>query len=99
MLLDANTLLPWARIAASGISDDTPVAWSAADGVFARFDGAAWSRGDVVARRPLIGGVPVVDLQQPQISARSGGATIDGEARAAIGAILAAMRAHGLIAA
>jgi hypothetical protein len=47
----------------------------------------------------LIGGVPVVDLQQPQISARSGGATIDGEARAAIGAILAAMRAHGLIAA
>ncbi|HLZ79898.1 MAG TPA: DUF2793 domain-containing protein [Sphingomonas sp.] len=73
--------------------------WSAADGVFARFDGAAWSRGDVIARRLLIGGVPVVGLQQPQISTPSGGATINGEARAAIGAILAALRAHGLIAA
>lgn len=74
------------------------VAWSVADGVFARFDGAVWSLGDVVARRLRVGGVPVVGLQQPQISAPLGGTTVDGEARAALSAILAALRAHGLIA-
>ena len=75
------------------------IAWSAADGVFARFDGVAWSRGDLVARRLLVGGVPVVGVQQPQISAPSGGATVDAEARSALAEILAALRAHGLIAA
>lgn len=75
------------------------VVWSAADGVFVRFDGTAWSRGDVVARRLLVGGVPVVGVQQPQISAPSGGVTVDSESRAAVAAILVALRAHGLIAA
>ncbi len=73
--------------------------WSAADGVFALVDGAAWSRGDVVARRLLAGGVPVVGMQQPQIFAPSGGVTVDSEARVALSAVLAALRAHGLIAA
>lgn len=72
--------------------------WSIADGLFARFDGVAWICGDVVARRLLVGGVPVVGLQQPPIFAPSGGAVIDVEGRGAIGAILAALRSHGLIA-
>lgn len=78
---------------------DGMVGWPAADGLFVRHDGAVWSLGDVVARRLLAAGIPVVGLQQPQISTPSGGATVDAEARVAAFAILAAFRTHGLIAA
>lgn len=44
-----------------------------------------------------VGGVQVVEAQQPAIPDAAGGVTIDVEGRAATNAILAALRAHGLI--
>jgi hypothetical protein len=44
-----------------------------------------------------VGGQQVVGSQAAAIASPSGGATVDAEARTAIDAILAALRAHGLI--
>jgi hypothetical protein len=44
-----------------------------------------------------VAGVQVVEAQQPAVPDATGGATIDTEARAAINALLAALRIHGLI--
>jgi hypothetical protein len=72
--------------------------WSLADSVFAMFDGAAWVLGMLPARHLVIGGVPVVGAQQPAIADPTGGTAPDTPARAAISAILDALKAHGLIA-
>lgn len=45
----------------------------------------------------LVGGTQVVGAQQVAIPDAAGGATVDAEARAAINALLAAARLHGLI--
>ncbi len=63
------------------------------------FRGGEWRRGEVPARRILIDGTPVVGAQQAAIASPTDGATRDEEARTALSAILAALRAHGLIAA
>lgn len=65
-----------------------PVAWEA--------DG--WRVGEVRAGRVAVGGVQVVGPRQPAIAEPAGGAVIDAEARAAVAAILASLRAHGLLA-
>jgi len=70
----------------------------AATGTQARWDGEAWRVGDVRAERVLIGGVQVVGARRGAIPAPAGGATVDAEARAAVAAILSALRTHGLIA-
>lgn len=57
-----------------------------------------WEIGTVRGDRVAIGGVAVVQAQQAAISAPSAGTTVDAQARTAIGQILAALRAHGLIA-
>ena len=44
-----------------------------------------------------INGTQVLTVQQPSIGNPSGGATIDSQARTAIGSILTALRTHGLI--
>ncbi|KZE14686.1 MULTISPECIES: DUF2793 domain-containing protein [Sphingomonas] len=62
------------------------------------FRGGAWRLGEVSARRIVIAGNPVVGAQQPAIAAPQGGTARDEEARTAVTAILAALRAHGLIA-
>ena len=72
-------------------------AWSAADGQIARFAGDFWVIGDAICSRVVIGGVGVIGARQPAIDSPSGGSVIDGEARATIAEILAAMQAHGLI--
>lgn len=63
------------------------------------FRGGQWVRGEVRARRILIDGTPVLGAQQAAITTPGGGTTRDEEARTAVSAILAALRAHGLIAA
>jgi hypothetical protein len=72
--------------------------WSIADGAFARFDGTVWGVGTIAGDRLVLAGTQVVAAQQPAIAAPVGGATVDAEARAALGTILAALRTHGLIA-
>lgn len=72
--------------------------WLNSAGCTARFDGAAWTVGQVDARVLRIEGMPVVGAQAPAIAGPAGGATVDTQAREAVNAILAALRAHGLIA-
>ena len=73
-------------------------AWVANSGVSARFHGGSWVTGEVSARRVVIDGVPVLGARRPAIAAPVGGGAPDAEARAAIAAVLEALRAHGLIA-
>ena len=70
-----------------------------ADGMAWRRSGGTWRAGDIIGERVMIGGVQVVGAQAGAITAPDGGTTIDVEARTAIGAVLDALRTHGLIAA
>ena len=72
-------------------------AWLADEGVEVRFDGTQWVAGVATAARLEVQGQQVVGPRQPAIADPAGGSTIDTEARAAIGAVLAALRSHGLI--
>lgn len=60
-------------------------------------DGSMWKRGEIRPDGLYVGGVRVVADRQAAIAAPAGGSTVDGEARAAILAILNAMEYHGLI--
>jgi hypothetical protein len=72
--------------------------WSVADSMPVRRIGGTWVIGATYGQILLHNGVQVVGNRRGAIAAPSGGGTMDSEARTAIGAILAAMRAHGLIA-
>lgn len=74
------------------------MAWSIADGQFARFGGGTWTLGVMAGTRVSIGGNDVVGARRAAISDPIGGTVVDIQARAAIGAILGALRGHGLIA-
>ena len=63
----------------------------------ARWTGSAWEVGVVAASRVTIGGQQVVGARAAAIAAPAGGSTVDGEARSALNAVLAALRGHGLI--
>lgn len=58
----------------------------------------AWEFGVLRGSSLVLDGMQVVGQQGTSIASASGGTTVDTEARAAIDQILAAMRAHGLIA-
>lgn len=77
---------------------DGMIVWSVASALHARFAAGAWVVGESRAARLVIGGEQVVGPQQAAITTPAGGTTPDTEARAAISAILGALRAHGLIA-
>jgi hypothetical protein len=73
-------------------------AYVKSSGVTAAFRGTAWVMGDVSGTQVSIDGVKVVGVRGAAIAGPSGGATVDAEARTAVGLILAALRAHGMIA-
>jgi hypothetical protein len=73
------------------------VVWDTARSLPVRRVAGAWEAGEGRVSRVVIGGVPVVGPRGAAIPTPAGGTTVDGEARAAIAAILAAMRDHGLI--
>lgn len=58
---------------------------------------AAWNEGAITATSLVIGGHQIVGARLPGITEPGGGATIDTEARLAIGAIIVALETHGLI--
>nr|MBA2467563.1 DUF2793 domain-containing protein [Sphingomonas sp.] len=66
-------------------------------GTTAAFRGGAWVIGDLSGSQVTVGGEKVVGSRAAAIAAPAGGTTVDGEARATIGLILAALRDHGLI--
>ncbi|MBA3668357.1 MAG: DUF2793 domain-containing protein [Sphingomonas sp.] len=61
--------------------------------------GGFWEIGVARLREVRVNGVSVVRDRQEAIAAPAGGSTVDAEGRLAIGNILAALRAHGLVAA
>lgn len=73
--------------------------WSVADGLFAHRTATGWDIGAERASSLKVGGQQVVGARQAAIPNPAGGSVADSEARVAISAILAALRAHGLIAA
>lgn len=62
----------------------------------ARFSGGAWRLGEQHGKL-FVEAQQVVGTRQPGIVEPTGGAVVDGEARAAITAVLTALRAHGLV--
>jgi hypothetical protein len=60
--------------------------------------GAGWQVGVITASRIEIDGVQVIGARVGAIAMPAGGAIVDEQAREAIGAMLDALRAHGLIA-
>ena len=66
-------------------------------GQTAFYRSGAWQLGVVECARVDVGGTTVVRSRRPAISNPVGGDSIDDEGRAAIVAILSALRAHGLI--
>jgi uncharacterized protein DUF2793 len=72
-------------------------AWNKAASVPLLWDGTQWHEGDLSCARLIVGGVQVVGPRQAGVPSPSGGTIIDGEARAAINALIAALMSHGLI--
>ena len=73
-------------------------AWSAGDGCWAVRAGGAWRLGVLSGARVEVGGVQVVGARAAAIAPPAGGGVVDAEARAALAAVLAALRGHGLVA-
>ena len=72
--------------------------WSEADACVATYARGQWRLGVLAGQRVEIGGVRVVGPRAAAIGTPTGGAVVDAEARAALDAVLVAMRGHGLIA-
>lgn len=72
------------------------LAWNKSAQVWMRWTGSQWSAGTVPASALLIGGQQVVGPRLAEVPSPSGGTVIDLEARAAIEALIATLKAHGL---
>jgi Protein of unknown function (DUF2793) len=77
---------------------DALVVWSLADAMHMQWNGSGWIAGASNAKHYAIDGTAVIGAQKAAIAAPSGGVTVDYEARITLGAILNALRGHGLIA-
>jgi hypothetical protein len=71
-------------------------AWDKAAGLWRHWTGTVWSDGAMPAAALLIEGRQVVGARLPAVASPSGGTTIDTEARAAIAALIATLKSHGL---
>lgn len=72
--------------------------WSRSDSTYVQRVNGAWMVGVANVKHLTVNQISVVGPQQPAIVSPTAGAVIDAESRAAITAILFALRAHGLIA-
>jgi hypothetical protein len=70
--------------------------WDKASGVPRQWNGSAWSGGRIACAGLSIAGKAVVGERLGAISSPSGGTIIDAEARAALVAVIAALKSHGL---
>lgn len=70
--------------------------WIIADQAFALFSGGNWEIGRSYGRL-FVEGMQVVGPRVAAIAEPAGGLTVDAEARAAIMAVLEALRGHGLV--
>lgn len=70
--------------------------WNKAAGLWIHWSGSAWSDGEVPASRVVVGGQQVVGGRLSAVPSPSGGTIIDAEARAAIAALIVALKSHGL---
>jgi hypothetical protein len=70
--------------------------WDKAAGFERRWTGTAWSDGRIAAAGLTVGGQQVVGARLPAPAEPAGGSVVDAEARAAIAAIIVALRSHGL---
>lgn len=71
--------------------------WRRDAGYRLSWSGTAWNDGAIAASAFEIDGQQVVGPRQPDVPSPLGGTTIDAEARAAIEALIATLRTHGLI--
>jgi hypothetical protein len=78
-------------------SSDGMALYVRASGLCATYRAGAWEIGAVRGSSLVIGDEQVVGTRQAAISSPTGGSTVDAEARTALGAVLAALRTHGLI--
>ena len=79
---------PFAGMHVYSLADDAPV----------RRTSGGWATGALTGVALSVGGQQVVGARRAAIADPSSGTTVDAQARTAIGAILAALRGHGLIA-
>ncbi|WP_199792353.1 DUF2793 domain-containing protein [Allosphingosinicella vermicomposti] len=70
--------------------------WNKADGYFMIWAGAGWDAGVVHGSSVNIEGKQIIGERLPAIAAPAGGSVVDAEARAAIAALTAALKTHGL---
>lgn len=70
--------------------------WNRTRDCWVHWLGSAWSGGEYPVASLVIGGKKVVGERQPAVPSPSGGTIIDQEARAAIHALTATLKSHGL---
>jgi len=71
--------------------------WDKAAGAPMQWSGSEWSQGRLACSGLTVAGHPVVGERQPAVASPSGGTIIDQQARAAVNALIATLKSHGLI--
>jgi len=71
--------------------------WNKSSGVPMQWSGNGWSEGRLACAGLTVAGQSVVGERQPAVASPSGGTIIDQQARAAVSALIATLKSHGLI--